>query len=736
MIKKIFLITLLGFGFISAVFAQQKSFVKTVDNKSKNLKPARPIVLKSSDMVVTLDPAIGLPYSYNYKGSNIWGEDSGRKINITICRLSPREYKTVTVSPSLTDKAPGHADFLFETSFNGHAAASFHLKYVLDDNAVIVTMENVLEQEGYELIEADLLGLVTIREEDDSSGWLAHGKNGGELVNLKDAINNQLPDDGHFGKIGHVLPVAIVGNRHTQCAMEVTAFMDGTKVEIVGKKGNHHARLGTVKGYRVHGGRAYNMNDGENVKGNAQTPNLLIGQLSSCRLDFTGDFDGNGVIDWLDGAKIIAKRMPPIPTKYFNDKFMYIVAGKYKREDKPKTTFEQSEKLIKDIAMLTDNAPQLPFISGWVYSGQDTGFPSEDSVNATLGGYEGLKHLMEEGKRYNANVTLNVNYDDAYKSSPLFDTNFIARRPDGKIWRSRDWAGEYSYIVGFAKYMEKWGEKRIDYSVNHYKIHDAILIDALSWFAIRNDWDPLHPASGYKNLVDGRYKIIDEFRKRGVEVISEHLRYPFIGKLAVSADGFDGGSDLFGGEAIPFLPAIYRKSAIWGTGYVSRSDTRLSLFWNCRSMQWYNNASDRKDIIAFYYMNVLPFNKVHDKGIESYKRTGFKTEIGLENNSKIINDWMTNNYSIISDGVEIAANDATFCPLDDNRIACYSRYSKELRISLPKKWDATSIVARALYIDHRKAVPVKIENGKIVISINSSTPVIIYQNEKIAEMHH
>lgn len=281
--------------------------------------------------------------------------------------------------------------------------------------------------------------------------------------------------------------------------MEVSAYMDATEIEITGGKGHHHARIGTVQTYRVHGGRAYNMNDGNPPNaGNANTPNLPVGQTPRCRLDFAGDYDRNGTVDWLDGAKIVAARMPPMSSTYYNDKFVYLVGGKYKPEKEPRTTFAQSGQLIKDIAMLTDFAPQVPLLGGWVYDGQDTGFPSEDSVNESLGGAEGLKHLMEEAPKYNANVSFNTNYDDAYKSSPVFDTAFIARRPDGQIWRSRDWAGEYSYITGMAKYMDKWGMQRISYMMDRYKIHDALLIDAMSWHSIRNDWDRNYPASGYK----------------------------------------------------------------------------------------------------------------------------------------------------------------------------------------------------------------------------------------------
>ncbi len=698
--------------------------------------PVNPIVLKSKDLTVTIDRATGLPYQYNYHGTTIWGADTLKNIAVTFCRLKPRQYFTRALKPVAAQVAPTEANLTFKAESQKLSAAVFHIKYELKEASLVVTMENVTEQNGFELIDAALPNLATVREE-DGTGWLAHGEDGGEMVNLKDAKPNQLPVDGYFGDIGFVLPVGIIGTNKAECVMEVSAYMDGTKIEITGDKGHHHARLGTTQVFRVHGGLGYQMNDGgPAVKGNENTPNLIIGQQSRCELNFTGDYDKNGTVDWLDGAKILAQKMPPTPSKYFDDKFIYLVAGKYKPEKQPRTTFAQSEKLISDIARLTDYAPQIPLISGWVYDGQDTGFPSEDKVNESLGGEKGLLQLLEAGPKYNANISLNINYDDAYQSSPKFDTAFIARRPDGKIWRSVAWAGEYSYIVGMAKYEPKWAAPRMDYLVQHYKIHDALLIDAMSWFAIRNDWDPAHPASGYKNLVDGKYKIIDGFKKRGVSVMSEHLRYPFIGKLAVSADGFGGGSDRFGGEPVPLLAAVYRKSAIWGTGNFPRSDPRRSLYWNCRSIQWYNNTTSRRDIIDFYFMTVLPFSKVHGKAMEGYQRNGLKTEIKLEGNSKIQNDWMSDDYSIVDGGVQISGNNATFCPIDANRIAFFSRNTKDLEATLPTGWNAADIAARALYIDRREPVKVAVEDGKVRVSVTAGTPVIVYRSAAMADQQH
>ena len=69
-----------------------------------------------------------------------------------------------------------------------------------------------------------------------------------------------------------------------------------------------------------------------------------------------------------------------------------MIGGKYKLEKEPRTTFAQGEKLIREIAMLTDYAPQVVLIGGWAYDGQDTGYPAEDKVNESMGGYDALMH--------------------------------------------------------------------------------------------------------------------------------------------------------------------------------------------------------------------------------------------------------------------------------------------------------------------------------------------------------
>jgi hypothetical protein len=71
------------------------------------------------------------------------------------------------------------------------------------------------------------------------------------------------------------------------------------------------------------------------IAGNKKTPNLPVGQRPLARLDFAGDYDGNGLVDWLDGAKLVRARMPEIPTHYYNGKaaFSSLAQGLGPRSD-------------------------------------------------------------------------------------------------------------------------------------------------------------------------------------------------------------------------------------------------------------------------------------------------------------------------------------------------------------------------------------------------------------------
>jgi hypothetical protein len=691
-------------------------------------KPAQIVTLKSSQLEVTFDPLKGLPTEYRLSSNKatIRGAMSS-EVTATIYRASSHGYTNFAVRPEVIRATKTRADFQFTAREKGAPMASFMLRYELNGAAVLVSLEAVVEEQGFELIDVGLPDLASVREE-DGGAWLAHGDGGGSVVMLNKAKPGHLAPNRFWGGVLTTLPVAMIGTNRMLCVEEVISFMDTTELAVE----NHQAMLGTVKTWRVNGGVSYDMNTGPNtprISGNTSTPNLIVGGRPLCRLDFLADLDHNGVVDWLDGAKLVRERMPQIPTHYYDDKLMYMIRNDEPSFPKPRATFAETEKIIQRVASLTGGAPQDVYLWGWQYRGKDTGYPAVAEVNKRLGGFEGFVKLQQDAVAMNATVSFSDNFDDAYQSSPAWDSNMIERRPDGELWESRNWTGENSYIIGLAKYMDGPGPERINYTADRYKIRDTYLVDVLSYFTIRNDWDRDKPASGVRNL-EARYKVLEDFKKHGLDVVSEELRYATLGKISVSDNGPAGEESPFGGEAIPLVATIYRKSAIWGMrGQAWKKQPELySLFYNGHEFPWLPQDDWEREFTSFYYEKLVPWYQVHYRNIESFLRDGDRTVIGLEGNSRIDLDWKADQYSVTVGGVEVARDGDTFCPIGRDRVAFYSRTARELSAPLPEGWDAGAAVARTLTADKAEPAAVTVRDGKLIVKVQAERPVMVFRD--------
>src|SRR5262249_43713310 len=153
-----------------------------------------PLILRSAELEVVLDPERGLPYEYRLlKNSSVLrGEDSGSPIGVTVCRRDPWAFDTVRVTPEKHQVSKSSAEFHFRAGFQGSAAARFTVQYKLSGATLVATLEGIEEQPGFELIEVAMSRLVSVHES-DSGAWLAHGDQGGNLAMLSQAKEGSLP---------------------------------------------------------------------------------------------------------------------------------------------------------------------------------------------------------------------------------------------------------------------------------------------------------------------------------------------------------------------------------------------------------------------------------------------------------------------------------------------------------------------------------------------------------------
>ena len=700
-----------------------------------------PVHLRSSEMEIVLDRSDGVPLMFHLSGNGatLRGEDSGKKISATICQRSLWKFLELETSPAGVKETRSTVDFHFEVSNENARVASFTLAYELDKATITVKLDDVKESPDYELISVNLPRLVTVREEDPGA-WLVHGDAGGSFAMLRDAKTAALAPNQFWGNVCGSLPVVMLGTATAMCVQETTAFMDGTSLVVTGENGKRRASIGTSKTYRVNGGDCYDLNLAKGMPRNcgvASTPNLLVEQRSSCRLDFlpvTGDVKDA----WLVGAKLVRSRMPAIRSGLYHDKYVYGIRCDEPLFPKPAATFADCEQLIRDVHDLTDGAPQIVHLWGWQFKGKDTGYPAVDKVNQRIGGYDGMMRLMEAGPALNANVTLSDNYDDAYRSSPAWNQDVIARRPDGELWKSRSWTGEESYILGLAKYMEGPGVERVHYTCDQYKLHETTHVDVLSYYAIRNDWDQKHPASGIRNLTAGRYRVLEEFAKRGVDVSSEALRYPMIGHISNFWYGQFSSTCPFAGTIIPLLPLIYRKSAVWGYSGGSRADHAFDrinqLFYGACPHSILRGDISRSEITDTWYLGLLPWFHLHSLNIESFDREGDRVTVGLEGNSQIMLDWAKKGYSVVLNGIEVARDDSTFCPVDKDKVAFYTLAAQTLTATLPAGWKAEEMAAVTLSTGKRAAADFQVDGNQIKVAAQAQQPIMVYRKKEAARM--
>jgi hypothetical protein len=441
---------------------------------------------------------------------------------------------------------------------------------------------------------------------------------------------------------------------------------------------------------------------------------------------------GAAALTWLDGAKLVRARMPEIPNHSYNDKFIYGIRTDQPTFPKPSATFEHCEEIIRNVHALTGGSPQLVHLWGWQFRGKDTGYPAVNVVDERIGGYDGMMRLMERAKPLNTTVSLSDNYDDAYRSSPEWNEDMIARRPDGGLWKSRNWTGEASYVQGMAKYMEGPGVERVRYTSERYRLPGTIHVDVLSYFAIRNDWDPKHPASGNRNFFAGRMRVLEEFKKYGVDVTSEGLRYPYVGKISMCWYAGTPVPCPFGGKPVPMLPLVYRKTAIWGHDGGSRGSLPLlaMLFYGEAQHSIFNGDTPVEKMLDSFYLGMVPWFRLHQLHIEGFERAGNKTGTILEGaGNRIDLDWDTNSYRLMLDGAEVARENATFCPLGQDKIAMYAIADGPLTATLPQDWNAQDITVQALFADRTEPVKSDLQGRRVTVQMQARRPVMIYKGK-------
>jgi hypothetical protein len=520
--------------FLTAFAQTQKNFI--LENK----------VIK---VVIDSNKPSVLQYVLKNSGAILSGNTNNTPPGILFYKEDDPVYRMRTATTYTPEYNGNNIVYHVKVDYENQPAITFDLLFQLKGNQLEITFNNVDEKKGFYLLNVNMPSLVSVKGGD---GKLVIPADAGRLIDVSSAslktyeyeidwLNPVLAAMAYNDKA-----LAVVDTKSIENHSAVTVFDHGSE------------KYGTISMNFVYRLKEYDLPGfGTMIPAKDHRYFLKVQDSCTAAIKIIGDYDRDGKVDWVDGSKVMSMDVNARPNPYYQDKTFVRTFLARKGGSSENLTFEEVLKRIKEFARQTDSAASVMYLLGWQYTGHDSGYPSIDSVNHQLGSYNELVNLINEGKKYNVNVTFYDNYDDSYPTHPGWDPDVICIDPEGNLMKGGAWDGEQSYLISSYKYVIKSGLDRVKRTLDKYPVKDAYFIDVLAGGyrgGRKYDFNPSSPAGAEKNF-EGKKMLIKAFNDRGLDVATEDFTGFFVGHAGTFGDIIAFDNIYFKGEQqIPLIP--------------------------------------------------------------------------------------------------------------------------------------------------------------------------------------
>lgn len=468
---------------------------------------------------------------------------------------------------------------------NGHYESGYvSLDIVFDEKEKLVTvsLENVCEKDGYELLNIKFPTLVTRKNAQMITTFM-----GGRKTDSKKAYAW-----GYEQKYDH-RNVTVLEADNSFNVVEAPYLDDKLHQSIFRLNGENFSSVGVTFTYRL---RMYG--DAESVKV-INVPTLYIYNTDSM----------SDVLCYL--RKDLKKK-----TNMYDRAIFYYFQIECDGFDEVRT-FTDALQRVKELYYITGGVKQVMLLRGWQHEGHDTGYPDVFTVNKKAGTLDDLKYLIEEARKYNAIVTFHDNYDDMYEDNGYFDSEISAKDERGNNFKSWIWVSGISNMTSFPKLI-KSGKlaERVKKTLDMYPVRDSYHLDVLSCEVKRYDFSPEIRMAAQETL-EYKKKVIKEFEKYGFTITSEAVSQPFAGFIghAWTIGYSPEWQKLFSfDEGYPLMPMIYHGFL----GYSGLDDDASVVAGSVIVPQITGELGKYKEA---YYLKTLPMGCLCNCTIDNYKYT-------------------------------------------------------------------------------------------------------------------
>ena len=685
------------------------------------------VYLENSQVRITVGRKEPVIHEYLHKpsGGKLLGEVYAPRrssIGLSVCKKAdpvPINLLELSYEPIVAEDT---VNYRVTVTHKEGKAVEFGLSFTLRDNGLSVKFGNVVEHGDFHLISVSMPNLVTVKAE-DKGAKLGFPAEAGRLVDVATT-----PSRSVKFKVDWLNPLLaeFVYNDRVIGVLETDSVENQMGNAVYGSDEERCCSLSLDFIYRL---REYDLVEyGHLIPARDPKYHLLVQESSEATVSVIGDYDGDGETSWVDAAKFIRDKIGASVNPLYADKLVYkIFLDEPGQRDI--TTFPEALELFTKIAHLTDRAPQIVYLVGWQYTGHDTGYPSVDRVNERLGGYDGLVKLIKEAEKMNVVVSFHDNYDDTYMANPGWDPETVSRDTLGNLMEAGVWNSGQCYLISSYKYAVKSGLERVRDTLRRYPIKTSYHIDVLSGAfkgGRRYDFNPESPSAAKKNL-EGKFMIIDEFAKHGVDVTTEDFSSLFVGNVSWFLNLCVRDNVYYRNEEeIPLIPFVYHsKVSFGGIGGEGKSGIMKSLLYGASSFRSLRAPfKSLHGITDRFYLVVLPWNKLYSRKMGSYVKSGTIEKVTYEDGSYVEVDHEAKKYVVQVDGEVISKDFTCFVPKGDNAYLGYSRDGGPFSYPLPKRWKKAQSVKVVKLSEDSNTTPTsfKLKNGFITFSAELGTP--------------
>ena len=602
----------------------------------------------------------------------------------------------------------------------GELAVTFELSFYTAKNTLYISVDSYSEHNGFEFIEIRYYQLASLSGSDAKMAELIGG---GREVELQSSRVMR------YSRNYDIHNSAAVYNSHGMIVLEDFCLDNKIHTAVDCSTEEKFLAIGSTIAVKA-----------------AATGTLRSVDVPRSALEISVFTDEYGAPGWLSFCKYLRRNLKGVYRDIHKNALHYaFYAGQGPEpfpwqvtEDSPYeitrltkgVKFNEMLPEIEKMHNILDGYHQIPYIYGY-HTQNDENYRLHWDVftaDKRAGTLDELRTAVSDAHKYNTDLVLYENYDDVYK--PTVDEKFAAMDMFGEPYRGWFWADGMSTLTSYRSYAES-GElqNRVKKMMEVYGPRRTGYVDVLSSEVLRWDFNPLCPSSAQTSY-HYKCKLIEEYNKHGMDVYSETLVHPFVGKMGYALHTRTVFNTVYyeNEKFIPMMNAIYHGTIGYNDFEPSRPGMLRSLLTAGNVYLEFDAPLNYSDI-KWVYLQQMPLGLIEDEYLEGYAENGGVITLTYTNNSYIKINQRSMEYEIVSNGTVIGKNWTTFVPsTKGGGYVAYSLSGGIMEYDLP----ADSRIVRAQTLTFEGAghgVDVKTENGRVIIDMPADTPVKITISE-------